>query len=302
MRALGVAWEEGIRFFDTARSYGYGESEALLGEFLKGRRDHAIVSTKFGILPAHQSGWKRAAKSAARSLLALVPAARPLVRKAAATQFNSNQFSIPILQRSIEESLRELGTDYVDILFLHSAPASVLEQQDLLEAMGKLVDQGKLRMAGLSGDPAVVEWALEREISPLRAMQFPCNVFDLSAAFRLAGKNTARTLITANHPFGGVARVQACRSILRQLAATPDIDPTLKDKLGPVNDQTLAEIVFDCILRDTGIDMVIPSMMRADHVRVNVRAATHSRFTAGEVQIIRDSLAVTNNKQIAQLS
>lgn len=141
LRALSAAWEEGIRLFDTARSYGYGESEALLGRFLKGKRDAAIVATKFGILSAPQGAWKRAAKSAARSLLSIVPPARSLVRRAAATQFSANQFTIPVLQRSIEESLTKLGTDYVDILFMHGAPASVLEQEDLLEAMGQLVDQ-----------------------------------------------------------------------------------------------------------------------------------------------------------------
>ena len=36
LRALAAAWDEGIRFFDIARSYGYGEAEALLGEFLQG--------------------------------------------------------------------------------------------------------------------------------------------------------------------------------------------------------------------------------------------------------------------------
>jgi len=291
LRALGAAWDEGIRFFDTARSYGYGESEALLGAFLKGRRDQAVVATKFGILPAPQSGWKRVAKSAARSIVSMVPSARSLVRKAAGTQFSPNQFTIPVLHQSIEESLRMLGTHYVDILFLHSAPSSVLEQQDLLGAMGRLVDQGKVRLAGLSAEPAVVATALERQTEPLRAMQFPCNVFDLLAAFSLVGKNETGMLLAANHPFGGVARVQACRSILRRLSAVPHIDPALKEKLGNIDDQTLAEIVFDCILRDTGIHIVIPSMMRVDHVRANVRAATHSRFTSAEVQMIRDSLS-----------
>jgi len=291
LRALEAAWEEGIRFFDTARSYGYGESEALLGAFLKGRRDQAIVATKFGILPAPQSSWKRVAKSAARSLVSLLPSARSIVRKAVGTQLSPNHFTLAVLQKSLEESLRQLGTDHVDILFLHSAPSSVLEQQELLGAMGRLVEQGKVRLAGLSGDPAVVETALERHTEPLRAMQFPCNVFDLSAAFSLVGKNTTGMLLAANHPFGGVTRVQACRSILRRQCAAAHIDSVLKEKLGAIDDQTLAEIVFDCILRDTGIHIVIPSMMRIDHVRANVRAASHSRFTSAEVQFIRESLS-----------
>jgi len=106
----------------------------------------------------------------------------------------------------------------------------------------------------------------------------------------------------ANHPFGGIARVQACRSILQQLAATSGFDPALKEKLGQVDDQALAEIVFDCILRDTSIHLVIPSMMRVDHVRVNVRAVTHSRFTSAKVQILRASFgAIANGQTIAHI-
>ncbi len=62
LAALGAAYDAGITFYDTARSYGYGESEALLGEFLRGRRDSVVVSTKFGILPAQTSFLKETVK------------------------------------------------------------------------------------------------------------------------------------------------------------------------------------------------------------------------------------------------
>jgi len=45
---MGVGWDAGIRFFDTARSYGFGEAEGVLGDFLKGKRDQAVVATKPG--------------------------------------------------------------------------------------------------------------------------------------------------------------------------------------------------------------------------------------------------------------
>jgi aryl-alcohol dehydrogenase-like predicted oxidoreductase len=289
-RALDAAWEEGIRFFDTARSYGYGESEALLGAFLKGRRDRAIVATKFGILPARQSAWKQVAKSAARSVLAIAPRVHSFLRQRAASQFSPNHFTIPVLQQSIDESLRKLGTDYVDILFLHAAPAAVLEQHDLLEAMGRLVEAGKVRLAGLSAEPDVVQLAVQCNIEPLRAMQFACNVFDISAAMVFAGNNATGDVLIANQPFGGVARVQECRTILRRLSGEPEIDPALREKLEHVDDSVLADVVFSSILRGTGIHIVIPSMMRVEHVRANVRAASQSRFTQSEIDQIRSAL------------
>src|ERR1700722_2718455 len=61
LKALAAAENGGINFFYTARWYGYGEIEGLLGAFLKGRRQSAVICTKFGILPA-KGGWKQKVK------------------------------------------------------------------------------------------------------------------------------------------------------------------------------------------------------------------------------------------------
>jgi len=287
LRALDEAWDEGVRFFDTARSYGYGESEALLGEFLRGRRDRAVIATKFGIVPAPQSPWKQAAKSVARKIVSAAPSARTVLRKGAAAQFTEGQFTIPVLQQSIETSLRKLGTEYVDLLFLHSAPASVLHQEDLLEAMGRLVDQGKVRVAGLSAEPDVVALAVERKVEPLGAMQFPCNLFNLCGVIGFPAQTGGDCVLIANHPFGGVDRVHECREKLQALAASPELDISLRDKLHRLDDPTLADVVLNVILRDTGIHVVIPAMMRIEHIQANVRALKSSRFNSEEIMQIR---------------
>ena len=87
LRALATAYEYGITFYDTARSYGYGECEALLGEFLRGKRDRVLVSTKFGIVPAKQNLLKRIAKPVIRGALRAVPSARKLVQKGIRGEF-----------------------------------------------------------------------------------------------------------------------------------------------------------------------------------------------------------------------
>jgi aryl-alcohol dehydrogenase-like predicted oxidoreductase len=263
---LAAAWDEGIRFFDTARSYGYGESETLMGEFLAGRREQAVIATKFGILAARQSGWRRMASTVARRILLAAPSAHSMFQKRAASQFSPNRFTIPVLQLSIEQSLRKLRTDCVDILFLHGAPASVLEQDDLLEAMGKLVEAGKVKIAGLSAEPDVVELAIRRRTKPLRAMQFPCNVFDMSA-------------------------VGFVRQILSRLAGKQELEPVLREKLAALDDQTFADVVLNVILRDSGIHVVVPAMMRVEHIRANVQAVTNSRFDSQEIAHIRHALA-----------
>ena len=219
----------------------------------------------------------------------MAPSSLTMLRKGAATQFRQNQFTIPVLERSIETSLRKLRTEYVDMLFLHAAPASVLEQDDLMEALSRLVDEGKVRMAGLSAEPDVVSLALEQKVAPLCAMQFPCNVFNLSSAIGLRVQTGDYELV-ANHPFGGVGRVQQCREMLRALASRKELNGTLREKLQRLDDQTLADIVLNVILRDTGIHIVVPAMMRTEHIQANVQALMCSRFCSEEIRQIRGAL------------
>jgi aryl-alcohol dehydrogenase-like predicted oxidoreductase len=291
LRALSAAYECGITFYDTARSYGYGECEALLGEFLRGKRDRVLVSTKFGIVPAKQNLLKQIAKPLIRGALHAVPSARKLVQKGIRGEFQEGQFTVAVLQQSIAESLRKLQTDYVDILFLHAAPAHVLEQGDVLREMEKLIQAGRVRMAGLSADPDVIETALERRPRPLSAMQFPCNVFDLSMTQRIASASSSGFGFAANHPFGGVRRVAETRQSLREIANSHETPAELREKLGSVDDRVLAEVVLNVITQGTGIQVVIPAMVRPDHLRANARAVLNSRFSAGEIQWLRSRLS-----------
>lgn len=290
MRALAAAWDEGIRFFDTARSYGFGESEAVLGEFLRGRREQAVIATKFGILASAQPAWKRLARTAARIALKVAPGLHGLLQKGAGTQFESGLFSIPVLRRSVEQSLSKLGVDSVDILYLHSAPASVLDQDDLLDAISRLVEAGKVRFAGLSSTPDVVELALRRRDSRLAAMQFPCNVFDLSAAARFQQGAAGGRMMVANHPFGGAARVDQCKARLKELASNQALSLELREKLAAQDESLLPDVVLNSILCGTGIHVVIPAMMSARHIRLNAAAVTRSRFAREEISTIRAAL------------
>lgn len=90
LRAMSQAYDAGITFFDTARSYGYGESEAIVGEFLRGRRERVILSTKFGIVPARPSAWKRSFMPIVRTAVGLVPSVRQLIRGQVRAQSKNN--------------------------------------------------------------------------------------------------------------------------------------------------------------------------------------------------------------------
>lgn len=291
LRALGQAWESGISFYDTARCYGYGESEALLGEFLRTRRDKAIVSTKFGIMPSRQSSWKRIAKPVARGLLGLVPSSRSVLQRMASNQVAHRQFSVEVLERSVTQSLRALKSDYIDLLFVHEATAEVLDRDELLVAVEKLIASGKVRAAGISADPSVIKLALSRNRDALRALQFPCNVFDLSSLEIFAA--TSGVVTIANHPFGGVERVQVTRQRLRSIASAPETPLDVREKLGEVDDSALADVVLNVIRSAAGIQVVIPAMMRATHLCNNVKAVNESRFDRSEIEWLRGAIVGT---------
>jgi aryl-alcohol dehydrogenase-like predicted oxidoreductase len=114
------ALELGVTFFDTAEVYGPYTNEELVRRALKGRRDKAIIATKFGFkIDGDQ-----------RSL----------------TELDSRPAHI---RQAVEGSLRRLGTDYIDLLYQHRVDSAV-PIEDVVGAMGDLVSQGKVRFLGLS--------------------------------------------------------------------------------------------------------------------------------------------------------
>jgi len=286
LTALATAFDSGITFYDTARSYGYGGSEGLLGEFFAGRRDQAVICTKFGILPASSGGWKQKIKPLARAVVKAIPALRKAAQAQAASQFVGGQFDVATLKSSFETSLRELRTDYVDMLILHAAPESVLAQDDLLEAMGRLVEAGKVRMAGISAELPVISIFFQARQKPLTTAQFALNLSLMD--FVAQTQRNADLLLVANHPFGGPGGNGATR--IEALRQSPALPQTLREKLVPGDPQVLPEVVLNCILLGTGVTSVIPAMMQPHHIASNIAAVENCRFSREELDLLRYAL------------
>ncbi|GGG05026.1 aldo/keto reductase [Paenibacillus abyssi] len=124
---LDTALAQGINFIDTANyygkgqdtavPYGTGESEAILGRALKGRRDQVVLATKVGIRTGHGN--------------------------------NDSGLSRTHIMREVENSLRRLQTDYIDLYQVHIFdPNTPLEET--LQTLDDLVHQGKVRYIGCS--------------------------------------------------------------------------------------------------------------------------------------------------------
>ena len=119
LEAVEASLDAGITFFDTADVYGAGHSEELLGQSMKGRRDRFIVATKIG--------WIDYDREADRS------------------QYDT----VEKLVAGVEESLRRLGTDHVDVIQCH---INILEPNTdvFIEGFRHLRDSGKVRAWGVS--------------------------------------------------------------------------------------------------------------------------------------------------------
>jgi len=129
IRTIHRALDLGVTLFDTASNYGAGHSERILGRALAGRRDDAVIATKFGNVSDEAT------------------------RRALGTDA-SPAFAV----RSLEDSLRRLGTDHVDLYQLHLNDLPVPAALDLVATLEALVDQGKIRGYGWSTDnPASAE-------------------------------------------------------------------------------------------------------------------------------------------------
>ncbi|MDQ2925603.1 MAG: aldo/keto reductase, partial [Acidobacteriota bacterium] len=269
-------------------SYGFGASEGLLGQFLQGRRDKVIVCTKFGILPVARN-WKQLVKPVARAAIRLVPSLRQAAQRQAANQFNANQFSLATLQLSFDTSLRQLRTDYVDMLLMHEPPVSVFAQEDLLEALARLVEQGKVRMAGIAAESDVVESVFAQRPVVLRCAQFAVNLSNIAITAQTAQQRDL--FMVANHPFGGPTGVDGTRERIAALAASPKLSAALRKKLTSDDPQVVPEVVFNTVLDATGISAVIPAMLQPEHIHANIRAIESCRFTSAELSEIRAALS-----------
>ena len=140
MATLERALELGVTMLDTADMYGPHTNEELLGRFLKGRRNQVFLATKFGI-----------------------------VRDPSHPQVRGTNGHPDYVRKSVEGSLKRLGTDVIDLYYQHR-PDPTVPVEETIGALSDLVREGKIRYIGLSEVPVSI---LERahKVHPVTALQ-----------------------------------------------------------------------------------------------------------------------------------
>ena len=141
---IRAALHQGINLIDTAPVYGFGVSEEIVGEALEGARAEAVIATKTGLEWRDGKVYRNATR--ARIL------------------------------KEVDDSLRRLRTDYIDIYQVHW-PDPKVPVEETAEAMRSLYEEGKIRAIGVSNF-SVAEMERFRQAAPLHVLQPPYNLFE----------------------------------------------------------------------------------------------------------------------------
>jgi aryl-alcohol dehydrogenase-like predicted oxidoreductase len=164
------ALDLGCSFLDTADMYGSGANEELVGRAIAGRRDEVVLATKFGI-----------------------------VRENGARRVDS---SPEYVKRAVEASLRRLGTDHIDLYYMHRRnPDTPIEET--VGAMAELVEQGKIGHIGLSEVSAETLRAA-CAVTPVTALQSEWSLFTRGIEDEIVP--TARELGVGIVPYSPIGR------------------------------------------------------------------------------------------------
>ncbi len=175
---LRQAFDRGVTFFDTADTYGNGRGETLLAQAFPGSdRDDIVIGTKFGYDWQSTIGQRREGHREA-----------------------PHRLDIPFLEAALDDSLRRLGTDRIDLWQLHNVRIEHLQRDEVWTFLDRVKRDGKVRAVGVALGPAI-GWCEEGVYAlterPVDALQMIYNALELDPGRELidVARRTGRSLI-----------------------------------------------------------------------------------------------------------
>ena len=171
VRLLRLAFEKGIDYFDTADTYGSGKGETLLADAFGGMREEIVISTKIGY-DFYNHPQRRGQQE------------RP------------QDWSEDFIRFALEQSLKRLRTDYVDLLQLHNTKMDAIENDALFELMEEFEREGKIRSYGVALGPKI-GW-LEEGVKAIRER----DLASVQMIYNLLEQDPGRGLIEAARETG----------------------------------------------------------------------------------------------------
>lgn len=251
------ALDLGVNLLDTADMYGAGHNETFVGKAIRGRRDEVVLATKFGITSLPVLG------------LPTRVAAGP-----------------DRCRRCVDASLRRLGTDHIDLYYLHRVDPRVAIEETV-GAMADLVRAGKVREIGLS-EASADNLRRAQAVHPIAALESEWSIFsrDLEDAVLPAARELGVTLV----PYSPLGRgmltgstaatrklplLDYRRSLPRWRGANLSHNLALVDRIRELASglgATAGQIALAWLLAQGGDVVPIPGTKRRKYLEENVRA------------------------------
>jgi aryl-alcohol dehydrogenase-like predicted oxidoreductase len=162
---IHAALTQGINLIDTAPAYGFGVSEEIVGAALDGVRTQAVIATKTGLEWRDGKVYRNASRAR--------------------------------IMQEVDDSLRRLRTDYIDIYQVHW-PDPLVPVEETAEAMRMLYEQGKIRAIGVSNF-SVAQMERFRQVAPLHVLQAPYNLFERAIEAEILPYCRAKDIVTLGY-------------------------------------------------------------------------------------------------------
>jgi myo-inositol catabolism protein IolS len=270
LAALEAAAELGCNFVDTADAYGVGHSEALIGRFLAGRRDRIIVATKFGHFP-----------------------------------FQEEQRRVPTpetIRFCLEESLRRLRTDYVDLYQCHECTLETARLHGVAETLEALKAEGKIRFAGISvyGPTQIRQVARGEYGAVFDTIQESYNVTTLAFREALHEAAAAGLGLIVREPLGNGLLTrrwtgreawseQHARGI--RTAEQTAMRVEFAQRVGaflPAANRSLVQALIRFALQDIPASVVIPGCKTPEQVRENLGASASPPLSGADLKAVHE--------------
>ncbi|UCG03781.1 MAG: aldo/keto reductase [Candidatus Heimdallarchaeota archaeon] len=281
IRAIRRSLDLGVTLFDTSNIYGCGHSETVLGEALKGRREEVIIATKFGL------AWKETSHSSS------VPC-----------QVIEQKITPKFIQKSCEDSLKRLQTDYIDLYQLHLNRMDPKRTPEVLTTLEDLAEEGKIHYYGWSTDDpnrarifakgkhcTIVQFKHNLTFHNFRMIEEIINGFNLAGLIKgplgsgiLTGKYKDDSKLPNNHLLHSIifdqGRIAKVRTLLEE------IHEILID-----DGRTLAQAALGWIWAQNDMLIPIPGFRNMIQVEENVKAMEFGPLSRKKVSQINKVLS-----------
>lgn len=287
LEVLNYAFENGINFFDTADTYAFGNSEALIGKAFGNKRDKVIIATKVGFLPSSLS-------SRAKNLIPFLGNARkliiPLKKSLKRLSKKKQDFSPGHMRQSIEKSLTRLKTDYIDIYLLHNPPAKIIKEGEVFKILDELKAEGKIRFYGISAH-SIDEAVLCLSFPDISVLQIEFNLLNQEAALKLFP-------FLEKKQTGIIARVPLARGLLTvsgkvktgSFSYNEELDTKYKANLekleNEINKKIMPEAAIRFILKFHEVSTLIAGTRSITHLKENLKILSNQSLTNDELKKI----------------